>query len=332
MPRRVLTGERKPELIAMVSGATPPSRQLARLVRLAGGYRDVVELPSPEALGSCPDAAVVTCWSQDAADVVMYCDQLMPNARVIVWISSPSLETFELASMHPRIGCILAWPDNTPSPRTWELALALRRLAVGDPSPIAVERALEWEGVGKTWHPCSTHDLFASLDDLTALMEEAGIDQRTGRRLIGVAHEMIMNAMYDAPTEKGRPRFAHDRTQTIVLEPAEAPALVARTDGLSVSLSVTDPFGGLRREHVYKSIIRGLRASNGGASSADVVDTSGGGAGLGLHRIVCEANCTIFDVVDSLATNVTSTFDLGQPNRERRRHPKSLLFFARAPE
>jgi len=39
-----------------------------------------------------------------------------------------------------------------------------------------------------------------------------------------LAHELLMNAMYDAPVDvQGRPKYAHDRKQSITLDPEEAP-------------------------------------------------------------------------------------------------------------
>ena len=47
-----------------------------------------------------------------------------------------------------------------------------------------------------------------------------------------LAHELLMNAMYDAPTDsRGRPRYSYDRKQDIVLDEGEVPTLRLGTDG-----------------------------------------------------------------------------------------------------
>lgn len=319
----------KEETIAIVNGRATPNRRLRQLIRLASGFRNVVEARTASSLAADPRTVLVTCWAEDAAEVADACERSMPNAQMLVWLAEPRLDVFELAARNPRIRCILAWPQAEPLPRIWELAYSLKRLVVRKPIALSPMTPLLYDGATSTWYPRSTQDLFATLDDLGEVLERLEIDRRTARRVVGVAHELLMNAMYDAPCDDGKPRFAHDRTQKISLSVSEAPSLVLSTDGLTLTLQISDPFGALRREHVYRSLVRGLKAESA-SRSEDVLDTSGGGAGLGLHRIIDGANAAAFDIVESRATNVTTTFDLGQSNRERRRAPKSLLYFQRA--
>src|SRR5690606_26923750 len=122
----------------------------------------------------------------------------------------------------------------------------------------------------------------------------AGASSRIAQRVSEVAHEMLMNAMYDAPVdEEGVPKYAHDRKQDLSLEEAEVPAFRLAADGINVALQVVDPFGGLRREHVLSGILRGRSAAQG---EAPAVDTSNGGAGLGIYRIYSQSTVMITDV------------------------------------
>jgi hypothetical protein len=96
-----------------------------------------------------------------------------------------------------------------------------------------------------------------------------------------------------------------------------------------LALQVTDPFGRLQREHVLRGIIRGSGAAHA-ASSEQILDTSGGGAGLGLWRIFSAGAVTLIDVVPGHDTTVTAVFDLDLNPRESRNLPPSLHLFDRA--
>jgi hypothetical protein len=138
-----------------------------------------------------------------------------------------------------------------------------------------------------------------------------------------------MNAMYDAPTDRGgHPRYSHDRKQDIVLEDAEVPTLRLGTDGEHIALQAHDPFGGLRRHHVFEGITRGLSAREGGKPD-DVLDTSRGGAGLGMLKIYTAGAVLLVDVAPSSSTLVTSFYDLDVNPREFRSLPGSVHFFER---
>jgi hypothetical protein len=316
-----------PRGVAIVGDHAPLNRRLLQFVRLATGLEDPIEVPAIDSLNPKKNPRVVLCWAADAVAVAARCREVLPRSKVVVWLPDPDVDVFEVASRNPSISCLIGWSRTVDQPSLWELGFSLRRLAGGDES-LSPEIPLKWRGFGGTWYPQSTEDLFATLDEVSSVLGRAGLNARVGRRVVGVAHEMLMNALYDAPADDGKPRFAHDRTQRIKVAISEAPRFELRTDGLRLMLQVSDPFGRLRREHVYSSLVRGNR-SRGASSSDEVIDTSGGGAGLGLHRIISDSNTTIFDVLEDHSTSVTSIFDLDQTNRERRREPISLLFFHR---
>jgi hypothetical protein len=134
-----------------------------------------------------------------------------------------------------------------------------------------------------------------------------------------LAHELLMNALYDAPVDAhGRARHAHDRKAQVALAPEEAAVVRVGCDGVRLVLQVTDPFGRLERGHVFGGLLRGLKGQ---------MDTARGGAGLGLA--VC-ANATValvFDVAPGQRTEATGVFDLDLNLREFRSQAKSLHFF-----
>jgi hypothetical protein len=163
----------------------------------------------------------------------------------------------------------------------------------------------------------------AELERYAAL---AGANSRLIERMAVVAHEMLMNAMYDAPVDAaGRALYAADRKQEIVLDERQAPTLRAGFDGMTAALEVTDPFGRLRRTHVLGSILRGIDGAT--SQSAQVLDTSHGGAGLGFFRMHGGCTAVVVEVRPLEATRVLALFDLDASAREARGLPASLHLF-----
>lgn len=134
-----------------------------------------------------------------------------------------------------------------------------------------------------------------------------------------VVHELVTNAMYDAPVDEyGRPRYAHDRTAPIELAQEDRVAFRYGTDGMRLVVETSDRFGRLRRLDFAKSL---RRAASGQVNRGE------GGAGIGLS-MVCRAATTVqVDVEPGMRTRVTAVLDL-DPSRpaEGTRPGRSFIF------
>ena len=84
-------------------------------------------------------------------------------------------------------------------------------------------------------------------------------------------------------------------------------------------ISVADPFGRLRREHIFGGLARAL--------SGGTMDTSGGGAGLGVMGMYKATTMLFFDVQPGRSTQSTAILELDVPQRELRSLPRSVHFF-----
>lgn len=140
-----------------------------------------------------------------------------------------------------------------------------------------------------------------------------------------VVHELITNAMYDAPVDEyGRPRYAHDRTAPIELVQEDRVTFRYGTDGLRLVVETSDRFGRLRRLDFAKSL---RRAQTGQVNRGE------GGAGIGLSMICRSASTVQVDVEPGLRTRVTAVLEL-DPSRpaasaaspEASRPGRSLIF------
>lgn len=269
------------------------------------------------------------CDAVDLEQALEWAAERYPTMRLVVWTSGSVASVVGAALREPRLSSIIGWPSFESMPRPWEIALAVRRILSPESPPPRLSDLLGWGATIVKWRPRSSEDRDRIVAEVAAWAERAGAPPRIAERLAELAHELLMNAMYDAPTDsRGRPRYSHNRKQDIFLEDAEVPTLRLGTDGEHIALQAHDPFGGLRRHHVFEGITRGLSARDGGRPDA-VLDTSRGGAGLGMLKIYSAGAMLVIDVAPRSSTVVTSFYDLDVNPREFRSLPGSVHFFER---
>jgi len=253
-----------------------------------------------------------------------------PTLHLIVWTTDEVNRVLQAAQEEPRIASIIGWPSFESMPRPWEIALGVCRLMEPEGARPRLSDLLGWGATVIKWRPRTSRERDQAVSEVVRFSGRAGALPRIAERMGELAHEMLMNAMYDAPTDGAqRPRYSHDRKQDIVLDDAEVPTLRLGTDGVHIALQIIDPFGGLRRHHVFDGILRGLSGKTSGEHAA-VLDTSGGGAGLGMLKIYTAGAVLVVDVEHRSSTSVTSFYDLDVNPREQRSLPISLHFFERA--
>ncbi len=302
--------------------------RIARVISCATGFSDVVVSDDPETLrdrlGNQP--ALLACEASDLPTLTQWVESVYPTAQIVVWTNGAMAPLFERAAMSNRVTSMLGWPSFETIPRSWELQLAARRIVDAELPPPRLAELFGWGSTVVKYRPRTSEDRDAVVAEVQWLSEKSGAPARTAERLAEVAHELLMNAMYDAPVDAaGRPRYAHDRKVEISLEDQEIPTFRLASDGVNLALQVVDTFGRLKRNQVLKSIARGMAAGEDGPQ--DVLDTSHGGAGLGLYKIYASSAATVFEVEAGRYTMVTAFFDLNVNPREARTMPVSLHYF-----
>ncbi|RKG99227.1 hypothetical protein D7V97_32010 [Corallococcus sp. CA053C] len=199
-------------------------------------------------------------------------------------------------------------PDGEPS--AWEVRL-LAALLRGDslmPAQAVVSRAPLTQ----------VADVGPACEAASAAVLEAGGSRVAAGLVADVAHELAANALLDAPVdETGAPKYAHRRGQVQHVAPEDACLLEWGMEPGRAWLQAVDRFGRL----TASPLVRVLRAWGGKAQ----VDASGGGAGLGLRRILEHSDAVAVRVVPGRGTVFTCAVDLGEARR-RAAQPKSLLF------
>jgi hypothetical protein len=197
--------------------------------------------------------------------------------------------------------------------------MTARRWSLQAPAPLSAY--LDWGAYAIELEVRTTADRDAAITRMHKLVEMLAVPRRIGEMFGELGHELIMNAMYDAPVDdQGQPRYAADRKAAIVLEDHERSVVRIGTDGSRLALQVRDPFGRLERHHVFGGLARGL---------AGEMDRSHGGAGLGMMVCHNASSAMFFDVSPGRHTDVTALFELDQNLREFRTQARSLHFWSR---
>lgn len=155
--------------------------------------------------------------------------------------------------------------------------------------------------------------------------EQNRLGQYMSKLVFGITEELLMNAIYDAPIAGGAHHYNEmPRTTSINLRPNEYSKLSYGCDGSVFGVSVTDPFGALTKDTLYRYLKKVLRRQD----SSNLIDTKRGGAGLGLFKILYSSHSLICNVIPHQSTEVMALIDIHHQVRDFSRMTRSVAFFA----
>jgi hypothetical protein len=293
------------------------NRRLARYFLAAGV--EVVVVEDPKDLAAHLASVDLVVADTFDGDVVAQAVRSRSGLRGLLYTAEPLKRSMRYLVENPAISNVLGRKDFESTPRPWELVMVLRRLAGSDGAP-PLAAYLDWGYTGFEERVASSQARDAAVARVQATISALQVPKRIADMFGELTHEMLMNAMYDAPADaQGVAKYAHDRKAELSLPAAEQPLLRLATDGTKLALQVRDPFGRLQRKHVFEGLARGLAQGE--------MDTSHGGAGLGMMVCHNSSAAMFFDVVRGRHTEVTALFELDLNLREFRTQAKSLHFF-----
>ena len=233
----------------------------------------VLDARALESVGSQPAIPVVLLW-EDALPTAVTCMAAHPWLAHVVHVAT--LEQ-PLAADHLR-NLLRTIVDKQPA-----------QLTDWIPASFTARRV----------HLAQASSRAARLDKMSEFYASHGTNERTINVISDLTEELLTNAFYDAPVAAGIVRDAIPRTLDVRLPDNHPCDLVyGCSDDLAI-VRVRDPFGALSRQRVLDTLVRCARTD----MQVDV-DESGGGAGLGLWRIVSHASFVAFSVVERRATEV----------------------------
>ena len=154
--------------------------------------------------------------------------------------------------------------------------------------------------------------------------EQNRLGQYVSKLVFGITEELLMNSIYDAPIAGGAHHYNEmPRTMSVTLRPEEYSVLSYGCDGMVFAVSVTDPFGALKKETLFRYLKKVLRRQD----SSNLIDTKQGGAGLGLFKILYSAHSLVCNVHPKKQTEVMALIDIHHQVRDFSRMTRSVSYF-----
>jgi hypothetical protein len=245
----------------------------------------------------------------------------LPAARLVV-LASDITDAMLAASL--REERLVAFIADGEGLRLWEVSFLVRRLTHPSAAPPMAGDLLQWGSATVSWKPKSTDDRDRTVEAVEVVAARFGLSRRSASSAAEASHELLMNAMYDAPVdEAGRALYAADRQAKITLAEREVPTLRLTVDHTHLALDIADPFGRMPRNKLYGGLLRGRRGAH---TQASVIDASHGGAGLGLFKL--QTSAVLFGVAVSPGklTLVSWVRDHEAAPSQQRALPRTLYF------
>jgi hypothetical protein len=291
-------------------------RRIARVLGCAGFETKTFEEPDNVDAGVLEAGNLVMADAFDA-DLIMKWLRGYPQLKAVLYSGEPVDRLLGKALEEPRLVALMGRPSFDVPPREDDLLHIARRTLGSDTAPF--DAHLAWGASGFAFSLTDAKGRDHAVHETMAFAGKLGAPKRVGEMLGELAHELIMNALYDAPVDElGKPRFAHDRKAEIALGTEDAAVFRCGSDGVRIAVEIVDHFGRLERKHVFGGLVRGLKAGQ--------MDTAGGGAGLGMLVSYRSTTALFYDVEPRLRTRVTGLFDLDLNLREFRLLPKTIHF------
>ena len=291
-------------------------RRIARVLGCAGFETRTFEEPDKVDAGALEAANLVMADAFDA-DLIMKWLRANPKLKAVLYSGEPVDRLLGKALEEPRLVALMGRPSFDVPPREDDMLHIARRTLRRETAPF--DAHLAWGASGFAFSLTDAKGRDHAVHETMAFAGKLGAPKRVGEMLGELAHELIMNALYDAPVDElGKPRFAHDRKAEISLGPEDAAVYRCGSDGVRIAVEIVDHFGRFERKHVFGGLVRGLKAGQ--------MDTAGGGAGLGMLVSYRSTTALFYDVEPRLRTRVTGLFDLDLNLREFRLLPKTLHF------
>ncbi|MCB9693521.1 MAG: hypothetical protein H6736_17045 [Alphaproteobacteria bacterium] len=312
----------RPSSFVIVAPPATPTTQLVSALRAAGSGASVL-------VEADPSLAIAKVHEQPLAiftTVELLDDTLAAMGRdrwrVFILNDQPDERSMQTALADPRIGGLLGWRAH--GGRSWELRYLARRLVAPLETPPNMGALLGWGVSTFAFLPRTTAEERATVVNIEGLAKRLGLGRREAELTSTAAHELMMNAVYDAPVDaEGKLKYALDRTKNIELLPDEVPTLVFTVSAEYVALDMIDPFGRLPRPRFFEAVLRGHRNVLYGRSD---LDTSMGGAGLGLHTLYSSGCLLRAEMQPSKLTHVSWVLDRRLSREEARSQPRSLFY------
>ncbi|GIL17396.1 MAG: hypothetical protein BroJett040_11470 [Oligoflexia bacterium] len=311
--KRVLLveGEKKQQLVAkMALGGTGVQLDIAS------------DLGSAQALLDSQNYDMIFCETT-LADLLLEAHKRNFPGQMVLVTSSFVNSTLGIIKSLPFVSNVVSRDVNDRTFTVKTIVTTITKILNRD--YFGLEKYLSWGVDVQERRLTNSSQRSSAIEEMGEQLKSIGVRGTLIDRCGLVAEEMLMNAIYDAPTDKnGKSLFNHvARTEEIQLSEDQAAKLRFACDGNLVAVSVVDPFGSLSK----KIIIDYLESCYGDRAGELNEGKGKAGAGRGLHQIIENADLTIFNVQKGYQTEVICLFNV-DANQKQDRSSTFHYFFS----
>jgi hypothetical protein len=215
-----------------------------------------------------------------------------------------------------------AWPrnliaDNCP-PDYAELTATIRKLLTGDIFGISKYGVPPEETIAVA----SSGEKYGLIQKVSGFYRSKGVQGRLVQNVELILNELLMNAIFDAPTDAGgQKRYYHlSRSEVFPLAPGERPEVQYGINNDRLAVSVSDPFGNFRKETFFSCVNRCF-------SEKSVLEDQSQGAGMGLFMAFKALNQMVINVDYRKKTEVIAMIDHHASAGELKKKRHSFHYF-----
>jgi DNA-binding NarL/FixJ family response regulator len=297
-------------------------KTLRRTLNAAGSSVEFVDdAPGSEPMESMASGATLLVVDQERRRAA-----LIPTVMQVIgedghiMILGESIEDDEVVQLlrHASLNHIISDAEN---PDDTELVVTSVKLSSGD--IFGLEKYLSW---GAKLHASNIHTYEQKRQALATVSQhakEVGARRQVIAKIESVTDELLMNALYDAPsTRSGKTRAERIRNAEDGIPSEESAVLRYACDGRYFAVSVQDDFGALRKDVILDNLVRARREKGRPQTGEE-----SSGAGLGLYFILSSVTRFIANIDPGKRTEVVCLFDLKQNGRESEACARSLHIF-----
>lgn len=284
--------------ILIVSSEASMRRSLKRLMTATGAVTEFVN-----DLSKLPEEApslIAVDLRSTAAPKMKDLAAVFPEVRLIAIVGSQDFPQMVEAINSPRCGSVITY-DEKFEPE--DFIVTVTKLLHGQ--VFGLQKYFPWGVTLYNMEIASYEEKVKAIDVLNAYAELAGARGPVRDRMALVAEELIINAMYHAPTdENGKPLYQHLPRKEMSGKTFDRAVKVAcASNGQLFAVAVRDAYGSLDKETVVKFLSKGTQKSL-------TPEQKESGAGLGLVTALKNANKLVFNLAPGSGTEVIALFDL----------------------
>ncbi|MBF0350551.1 MAG: response regulator [SAR324 cluster bacterium] len=262
----------------------------------------------------------ILCINSELIELSEIAHQCSPNTKSVFMTSESASTYLQILDRYPFLSNIVSRNEEDRTFTLKNIFTTVSKLISQD--LFGFEKYLSW-GVDAQQYPVINSDSRHKLTDgMEDYFNHLGVRKMILNKCVMVAEELLMNAIYDAPSDAmGKALYNHlPRTVPVELKPEEQGLFRYACDGLLLSVSVEDPFGGLGRQ----TILEYLKSCYEGRAGS--LNKDKGGAGRGLFQIIEASDLVVINVKQGVKTEVISIFNL-DPGKSKNEKNTSLHYF-----